>query len=267
MVKRELPNRGVAPTRVPGHAATMHDLERITACARPEGARQGFQRWDRLLFSHWAVPEATLRPLVDPRLTLDTFEGCCYVGLVPFTMRRVRPFDRLPSVPTATTFAEINLRTYVHLDGREPGVWFLSLEATSTLAVLAARALWRLPYFRASIQGSDDGQHIAWRARRRWPRPKPANLSVSFTVGAPEPPPQPGSLAYFLAERYQLYATRGSKLLRGRVHHAPYVLHRAEVAELDNGILRAAGLPDDGARTPDYFSPGVDAEIFPLRVC
>lgn len=245
----------------------MNDLERITACARPEGARQGFQRWDRLLFSHWVVPEAVLRPLVHPRLTLDTFEGRCFVGLVPFTMRQVRPFDGLPRPPTATTFAEINLRTYVHLDGREPGVWFLSLEATSTLAVLAARVLWRLPYFRASVQSTDDGQHITWRSRRRWPRPKPADLTVSYTVGEVVPQPQPGSLAWFLAERYQLYAAKGGRLLRGRVHHTPYVLHRAEVSKMDPGILRAAGLPVDGERTPDYFSPGVDADIFPLRPC
>jgi uncharacterized protein YqjF (DUF2071 family) len=51
---------------------------------------------------------------------------------------------------TAMNFLETNVRTYVHHRG-EPGVWFFSLEASSRLAVYAARVGWGLPYFHADM--------------------------------------------------------------------------------------------------------------------
>ena len=70
-----------------------------------------------------------------PRLTIDTFDGKAFVGVVAFTMQKVRPWSWLPGAPTATEFFEINVRTYVHLGGEEPGIVFFSLDATSSLAV------------------------------------------------------------------------------------------------------------------------------------
>lgn len=244
----------------------MDAVERLAANRRPDRPRQGSQRWDRLLFVHWEVPAEVLRPLVDARLTLDTFEGRCLVGFVAFTMQRVRPWQWLPSFPTATTFGELNLRTYVHLDGREPGVWFFSLDAHSALAVLAARALWHLPYFRSDITHDHDAsRELRWHCRRRWPRPSAAELTARCRVGDALPASVPGSLTFFLAERYQFYTTRGRQLLRGRVHHAPYPLHTAHDVEVSPALMDAAGLASTGARTVDLFSPGVDVDIFPIR--
>jgi uncharacterized protein YqjF (DUF2071 family) len=243
----------------------MDALERLAANRRPARPRQGSQRWDRLLFVHWEVPEAVLRPHVDARLSLDTFEGRCFVGFVAFTMQRVRPWQWLPPFPTATTFGEINLRTYVHLDGREPGVWFFSLDAHSALAVLAARALWHLPYFRSDIDSEADADGtLRWRCRRRWPKPAAAELEARCRVGEALPPSTPGTLPFFLAERYQFYTARGRRLLRARVHHPPYLLHVAHDVQVSSTLLDAAGLPSTGARTVDLFSPGVDVDIFPI---
>jgi hypothetical protein len=244
---------------------TTVPIDRVAATRRPQRQRQGSQRWHRLLFVHWEVPASVLRPLVDPRLTLDDFEGRYFVGIVPFTMQRVRPYDWLPSMPTATTFGEINLRTSVHLDGQEPGVWFFSLDAHSSLAVAAARTLWHLPYFRSDMTCEDDGARVRWTSHRRWPSPTAADFSISYRVGASLPAPQPGSLEFFLAERYQFYTTRGRSLLRARVHHAPYPLHLAHDVEVNPALLDAAGLPSNGARTVDLFSPGVDVDIFSME--
>jgi uncharacterized protein YqjF (DUF2071 family) len=244
----------------------VNDEARLAPLLRPARRRQGTQRWHRLLFSHWEVPASALRPLVDARLELDAFEGRCFVGLVPFTMQKVRPYQWAPPFPTARTFHEINLRTYVHHQGSEPGVFFFSLEAASSLAVLAARALWRLPYFRASTRLEDDGARVAWESRRRWPAPSAQPWSARFEIGAALPQPKPGSLEFFLAERYQFYAADGrGRLRRARVHHVPYPLHAAKVEHVGAELLEAAGLPSTGARTPDYFSPGVDVDIFSLE--
>jgi uncharacterized protein len=238
------------------------DIDRVGPTRRPARAPQGLQRWDRLLFSHWVVPERVLRPLVPPRLTLDAFEGRCFVGLVAFTMKNVRPLRRLPPFPSADDFGEINVRTYVHLNGEEPGVWFFSLDAGSSLVVAAARAIWHLPYFRASFARADDGEHVHWRSQRRWPSPAAELFDADFRVGAALPPAAVGSLEHFLAERYQFYARRGGDLLRARVHHPPYPLAQAHVEQLTPTLLTAAGLPHEGERLPDLFSPGVDVEVY-----
>ncbi len=59
------------------------------------------QKWRDLLFLHWAVDPDSLRRLIPPRLDLDLFDGAAYVGLVPFTMRGVRPIG-LPPVFAST---------------------------------------------------------------------------------------------------------------------------------------------------------------------
>jgi uncharacterized protein YqjF (DUF2071 family) len=236
-------------------------MDRTAPTRRPNRSALGTQRWHELLFSHWEVDPAALKALVHPRLTVDTFEGKAFVGVVAFTMQRVRPFAQLPGVPTATEFYEINTRTYVHLDGEEPGIVFFSLDASSLLAVVGARTLWRLPYFLSDISGAG-----GWTCERRWPsRPPMPDFRASFEAAEPLPPSREGTLEFFLAERYQFYnAGRDGRLRRARVHHAPYPLQAVRGAEVTQGLLTPLGLRP-GPRTPDYFSPGVDVEVFALE--
>src|SRR2546425_10260967 len=120
-------------------------IDRLSPTLRPNGRRAMFQRWADLLFLHWIVPADQITPLLPPVLTLDTFEGHAYIGLVPFTMTGVRPVWAPPVAPLSD-FHETNVRTYVHLKGRDPGVWFFSLDAANTIAVRIARAVCKLPY-------------------------------------------------------------------------------------------------------------------------
>jgi uncharacterized protein len=104
--------------------------------------------WRDLLFMHWPIGVDGLRSLVPPALSIDTFEGSAWLGVVPFDMTGVRPHF-LPAVPGLSHFPEINLRTYVTAEGR-PGIWFFSLDAHSRVAVRLARATFHLPYFHIS---------------------------------------------------------------------------------------------------------------------
>src|SRR4051794_33331230 len=109
------------------------------------------QTWSKLLFAHWPVKPDVLRPLIPPQLTLDTFMGEAWVGVVPFYMSNVH-FHYLPSFPTTAEFCELNVRTYVMPKGGKPGIWFFSLEAASVLAVFGARIGFRLPYYNAKMR-------------------------------------------------------------------------------------------------------------------
>lgn len=77
---------------------------------RPSGWSLGQQKWRTLLFLHWEVPAEAIQRLLPPGLTVDTYEGRAYVGIVPFTMRDVRPWP-VPPIPGLSNFDEMNTRT------------------------------------------------------------------------------------------------------------------------------------------------------------
>jgi uncharacterized protein len=226
----------------------------------------GFQRWRSLLFLHWPLAPEQLRPLVPAPLVIDTFEGQAYVGVVAFTIPEVRPVRLLPPVPTASAFHETNVRTYVTLDGA-PGVWFFSLDASSTLAVVGARAGFGLPYFRATMgiesidRGAQEAAEVHYHCRRLWPRPRPAALHVRYSPGDPVGIAAPDTLAHFLVERYTLFARHFGTLMRTDVRHQPYPLREVRVTALDESLISAAGLSRAEERTPDLYSDGVDVDI------
>ena len=175
--------------------------DRLSPARRPEGRPAGYQRWSDLLFVHWRVPAECVAPLLPGGLTLDTWQDDAWIGLVAFRMSGVRP----RWWPWGFHFPETNVRTYVHHRGRDPGVWFFSLEATNWLAVSVARALWRLNYYLARMNVVREGDRLWYASRRR----DGAASDVRAVVGDhPEAAPtgyaKPGTLEHFLVERYIL---------------------------------------------------------------
>ncbi len=209
------------------------------------------QDWHHLLFLHWEVPARELQALVPPELTIDTFEGKAYVGLIPFTLSNVRPV-MTPPIPFLASFHEVNVRTYVHLGGREPGVWFFSLDTSSALAVDGARAFYKLPYFHSAIEWSESEEplpELRFVGKRDDPTgAKPANIRAGYRpADGVVSHAVPGTLEHFLIERYVLYAmSKEHELYRARIHHQPYPIQRAEVLELEETLIWAAGIKRSG---------------------
>ncbi len=225
------------------------------------------QDWSHLLFLHWPVPAESVRPWIPEVLDVDTFEGQAYVGLVPFTMTGVRPVWA-PATPGLSRFHEVNVRTYVHHRGRDPGVWFFSLDAASAVAVVLARRIWHLPYYHArmslTIERTASGTVVRYASARRGPGPA-AGCAIRYAPSGVPAPAVPGTLASFLAERYILYCHTGSRLRRGRVHHTPYPLQPAVVERLDESLLAAAGLARPDVTPLAHYAAGVRVRVFPLE--
>lgn len=235
----------------------MSTLDRIAPTRRPDRPVTGHQRWQNLLFVHWSFPAELVRPLVPERLQLDLHDGRAWVGVVPFEMIGIRP-HWLPEV-MALDFLETNLRTYVHRDG-EPGVFFFSLEASSWLAVRAARAQWSLPYYHADMRYRVDGSRSTYETTRKG---SGARFAADYEVKEPLGASKPGTFEHFLLERYYLFVEHRARLYQGQVHHVPYPAHRVEVHTLEDGLVEAAGLPKVGLPPETaHFSPGVDVEVF-----
>jgi uncharacterized protein YqjF (DUF2071 family) len=244
---------------------TSTSMDRTSQAIRPDGRPAGFQRWRHLLFLHWEVDVAALRAVLPAGVDVDTFEGKAYVGVVPFTMLDVAP-RWSPSVPGISNFHELNVRTYVHLGGRDPAVWFFSLDAASSIAVLAARAGWHLPYHRASMGLELEGAEVRYASRRIWPGPKPAEFRCRYRIGEPLPASADGTFQHFVAERYLLIAKSGNGSLSiGQVHHHPYALREAAVDELEESMVTAAGLTRAESAPHAVYCEGVDVDVYALR--
>lgn len=195
--------------------------------------------WHDLLFAHWRVPAATLRPLVPSSLTIDTFDGSAWIGVVPFRMTGVR-LRGTPALPGPGAFPELNVRTYVK-GGARPGVWFLSLDAASRVAVRAARGWFHLPYFDAEMECAEDGDDVVYRSHRTHTGAHAAAFAARYGPSGPAFAAAPGSLEHWLTERYCLYAAEpDGGVLRGEIHHAPWPLQPA-LAAIDANTMAAAG--------------------------
>ena len=241
-------------------------IDRVGPTRRPAGWSVMRMRWAHLLFLHWEVPVEALRPLVPAALEIDTYEGRAYVGLVPFTMTGVRP-NLAPPVWGLSSFHELNARTYVHHRGRDPGVWFFSLDAAQATAVMIARTLMGLPYHRARMRlerPADDV--IDYGSERLWPGPVPARCALRYAIRGQAAPAAVGTLEHFLIERYILYARKGDRLLLGRVHHRPYPVQPAEVLALEEDLLAAEGVTRPAAAPLVHYAAEVRVRVYPPRV-
>ena len=219
-----------------------------------EPFRQIFwQTWRDLVFVHWEVDAAAVERVLPPELEPDLFEGKAYVALVPFRMTGIRSVW-LPPIPGTAKTLETNVRTYVRRRGAGaesvPAVWFFSLEAETTLAVKVARAMYGLPYFKATMRytRTDGARGTASRvaeSTRLWPQPAPARsfVDAEFAADAPFVEAAPGTLEHFLVERYALYARHRGALTRAIVRHNPYRIRPGALRGVDTGLVAAAGIP------------------------
>jgi uncharacterized protein YqjF (DUF2071 family) len=215
--------------------------------------------WRDLLFLHYPCEPESIQRLLPPGLTVDTYPDesgseMAWVGLVPFRMESVRP-KGVPRIKACENFLETNVRTYCHVDQKDPGVWFFSLDAANPVACAVARSWFHLNYHHAEMTDERHGDNLTFESTRKWG--SRVNSRASCRVGVELGPAKPGTLDFFLVERYLLYSIKGGRLFRGQVFHPPYNLCRVEEFRASGGLLDVNGLDDNEFRRA-VFSPGVD---------
>ena len=217
----------------------------------PEGEWRWRQSWLDLAFLHYRVSKKSLSKLLPPGMKLQEYDSTAWVGLVAFRMAGVmrRPF---PDLPPFSSFPELNLRTYVIVDGK-PGVWFFSLDAASWPIVLGGRYLYGLPYFYAKMRHETDSDWFTFSSIRRIGG---VSFKARFRPYGDSFHASPQTFEHWATERYCLYSySPRNGISRVEVHHAPWALRKAEVDIEDCGLLAAANIsPLAGApRLPFLF--------------
>ena len=218
------------------------------------------QTWHDLLFAHWPIAAEALRPLVPRELPLDTFDGRSWIAIAPFHMSGIRARG-VPALPGLSRFPELNVRTYVSLDGK-PGVFFFSLDAASAIAVWAARAFYRLPYFHARMSVKAESDHIEYVSKRSRDT---AEFRSTYQPNAPVQMRPRGSLEHWLTERYCLYTVAERRVYRAESHHLPWPLQNAAAKFAANTMGSAAGVSLPQVPPLLHFSKRLDVLIWPLH--
>ncbi|MGJ8638770.1 MAG: YqjF family protein [Opitutaceae bacterium] len=224
-----------------------------------------YQNWEELLFLHWSFDPEVVQQTLPDGLTVDTFEGRAWIGVVPFFMSGVRP-RFLPGMPGVSSFQELNLRTYVVDEQGRSGVWFYSLDTSHRLPVWIARTFFHLNYVHARMFAKrSSGGAVDYSSQRnsqdsvqrfQWKREGVTRVA------------EPGTLEHFLVERYRLYSynAKCGRLYTGTLSHAPYQIQEVSLEGYSqrlfalNGFATPAGAPESVLATT-----GVQVRIHPLR--
>jgi uncharacterized protein YqjF (DUF2071 family) len=214
------------------------------------------QTWEDLLFAHYRVPLAQLREHVPDGLEVEEHSGSGWLGVTPFAVTGLRARG-LPPLPFVSSFLELNVRTYVTRD-EKPGIWFFSLDASSDAAVLAARQLYRLPYFWARIR-MERSAELTFECTRD----AQTTFDGTYSATGPVVMADSGSLEHFLTERYCLYAEHAGELMRAEIHHRPWPLQAAE-AQIRANTMAPAGI-EIGEEPLHHYSERQDVVIWPLE--
>ncbi|TFD94024.1 DUF2071 domain-containing protein [Cryobacterium lactosi] len=228
----------------------------ISVVAPPlAGRATASQRWSNLVFLHWRVTPEQVAPLLPDGLKPDVFDGSSWVGLIPFVLDRATVFGS-PPVPYFGNFVEVNVRLYaVDARGRR-GVVFVSLEASRLAAVLAARALFSIPYMWARTSLDLGAGELRYSSTRHLAAGAHSHIVVRPTTRAVVGDP----LADFLTARWALFTRVRGRTVHLRNHHEPWGLFAADLVTLEDTLLATAGFPGlAGTRPPDsvLYSPGV----------
>ena len=201
------------------------------------------QTWKDLLFAHWAVPAEKIDRLLPDPLRPHLYEGSAWLGITPFVVSGLRLRGVAP-LPWLSWFPELNVRTYVEVDGKA-GIYFFSLDTARRPAVFAARRGYRLPYYHARMRAERAAMGIRFDSTRVDVDGPAAEFHATYRssgIKAHDP------LARWLAERYCLYvvAAQHGAVLRGEIHHPPWPLEEAEGELAAQGMATPLGLRLEG---------------------
>jgi uncharacterized protein len=91
---------------------------------------------------------------------------------------------------------------------------------------------------------------------------EPRAIRVRYRPAGAPLRPEPGTLEHFLIERYCLYTSDGSSILRGDAHHIPWAIQPAE-AEIEENTIAPVELPPEQPLL--HYAARQDALIWPLQ--
>ena len=215
------------------------------------------QWWTDLTFVHWPVDPAAVAHVFPDGTRPDVFaDGRTYVGLVPFAMRGLS-LGFPVAIPYFGSFLETNVRLYSTDDEGRHGVLFRSLETARLVVVPATRIALGTPYTWARMRLTRNGSRITYDSTRRVPD-RGLRCHLSVDVGEVV---EPTSVEVWLTARWGAHTRKAGRTWWVPNEHVPFPFRAAEVLELTDDLVAAAGVTPTGERLRALYSPGVRASF------
>jgi uncharacterized protein YqjF (DUF2071 family) len=212
------------------------------------------QTWSAVAFLHWRFDRTALLPLVPDAVDVAEADGSAWVSMVLFLTTGSRP--PIPGAPPLPPFAETNLRTYLRTpDGRE-AIWFLSVEAASTLTSAGGNLVYGVPYHRADASVEVAPSSVRYRSTRV---AEPVGHDIEVATRAHFTSDERTELDDWLTGRWRALSTNGGVPLETMVEHEPWTLRHASVERLEENVLASVGLTRPEA--PDVVHTADDVEV------
>ena len=206
---------------------------------------QFYQERNKAIFLHWEVELSDLEKYIPKEIEIDLFDGKPWVSLVAFTMEKIRP-RFLPPFPPISNFDEINIRTYVKMNGKT-GVYFLSMEGGKKLSCAVAKGISELPY-RFSKTERTENRYQSYNSEFH------DTLDLEFTIG--KEILEKSTLDKWLTERYALFQDTETTINQFEIHHVQWPVQEIDFKTCVVDYLRFNSLIN---RNPDkiQYSDGV----------
>lgn len=209
-----------------------------------------------VLFVHRRVDGERLAEAVPEPLSLHRIDGDPWVSVLTQEVTGAAPGGAsLPSVPS---FPQLNVRTYVEVDGRV-GVYFLRLLAGSRLGAAVGRLAFGLPFEAGALSLSRRGETVTFRSRAR---DGPLRFDARYRPSGPADRIDSGTVLASLTERDRFFVPDGPSALVGRVGRDPWRVAPCAAEAPTNTVYRALGVDPVGDPLVRY-SPGYEFTVGP----
>jgi uncharacterized protein YqjF (DUF2071 family) len=233
----------------------------------PAGRWAISQRWNDTLFAHWPVSPANVAPLLPVGFLPDLFQGSAWLGIIPHRMDRIK-VRGIPQIPGARGFLKLAVRLCVREEQRgDQGVYFLSTEASNLFAVCAACIFSGHPYHWAEMQLEQRTEReFEFYSRRMIASPAVVFKARYRGLGLSRRllESRPGSLEYFLNERYSVYSLdRSGRTVRAGLHAVVSPLEDAEAQIEQNDLPAALGIQLGDEEPVLYYARRMAAYVWP----
>lgn len=210
---------------------------------RPVAPHPFSMTWRAGLFAHWPFDPEVVRPLVPEPLELDTYDGQAWISVLPFVLADVGV--RGSPAFAGLRFPELNVRTYVRLDGAS-GLYFFAVDVDQSVVARLVRATTRLPCHDLDAAVRVRGDEVEFEAVRRGDRGSratPAHFAATYRPDGEVFRAAPGTLDHWLAERRRMYDPTGRGVFYAEIAHDRWPLQRAEATINRNTTFEATDLP------------------------
>jgi len=184
------------------------------------------QIWRDVMFIHYRIPAEKIKHLVP--FELDLYENQAVLSVVPFYMDGIR-FPFLPPIPKISNLWELNIRTYVNVNGVK-GIYFFTLETDSRIGEIVARNFFHLPYRFSKIKAKVENNGYTFKYSRD---------DLTFNLKATlEDEIVKSAFDLWATERYSLFTQKKGVTYQGIVNHSPWILSLVRITQIDNQFTK-----------------------------